>query len=92
MGIEKETILESGVVSKFIRIENLHFDIHSKNINYLLGYYLDKNAYESGFKPIKTEEFYLDSGFVNQYEAQRSIDIELILYTLLNNSLQGKVV
>ena len=90
-GIIKDTVLESGATSAFIKILDIRFDIQTKNINFILGYYLNESACEQGLKPLEQKDFQLDNGFVKQYEDSRQIDLEIVVYNLLNTAISGVV-
>lgn len=90
-GIFKNTLLESGVTSKFIKVRNLRIDLANSNIVFTLDYYLDELSFEQGKKPLETNDFTLDSGFVGQFQSNANIDLELVMYNLLNTAINGTV-
>lgn len=90
-GIFVNTLLESGVTSQFIKVKDVKIDIYTKDITFNIEYYLDEPSVDNGLIPVITKEYKMDSGFVLQFSQVNNLNLELVMYNLLNTVIQGTV-
>lgn len=90
-GIFKDTVLESGVTSQFIKARDVKIDIATKSMIFTLEYYLDEPSLENGLQPVTVKEYFLDSGFVLQFSQANNLNLEVVMYNLLNTVIGGIV-
>jgi hypothetical protein len=92
LGINKITVLESGVTSSFLKTKSIKIDTYSQDVTYTLDYYLNESAFNQGLSPIETKDYIVDSGFVRQFLDAKQLDFGSFMYSLLNTVIEGILV